>query len=58
MQYGPDFFYQGRSNDFYSLLARVPCSQKSLKRLPRFRRIAVTNLILDYLQDSCFQVRI
>jgi len=58
MQYGPDFFYQRRSNHLYGLLPRVSCRQKALKRLPRFGRIVITNLVLNYLQDRCFQVRI
>jgi hypothetical protein len=58
MQYGPNFFNQRRSNHLYGLLPRVSCRKKSLKRLPRFGRIVVTNLVLNYLQDRCFQVRI
>lgn len=58
MQDGPNFFYQCRSNHLYGLLPRVSCRKKSLKRLPRFGRIIVTNLVLNYLQYRCFQVRI
>jgi len=58
MQYGPDFFHNGRSNHLYGLLARVSRSHEPLERLPCFGRITLTNLVHDYLQDRCFQVRI
>ena len=58
MQYDPDFFHYYRPNHLNSLLPRVTCRQKALNRLPRFGRIIFTNLVLNYLQDRCFQVRI
>ncbi len=58
VQHVPDFSHHGGPYHLYSLLARVSCGQKPLKRLPRFGRITVTKLVLNNLQDRCFQMRI